>query len=154
MRLLDYIKKYHNLDLSIVLMDELGYSDDEITSKLEIARASIYNAKTRFEPLLNALSSIAEDKPVSYGDPAVNAIVEAFKDSFGTTKVSKYDRYAAKRLATKHGADRIIAVIKALSAGAGDKFAPSINNVSQLEEKFVSVGKFLQNKSYQGIVEL
>lgn len=154
MKYIDYLKKYHNIDLFIVLMDELGYSDDEIITKLETSKGNLYNAKGRLEPLLEALKNMDAPEPVTYGDPEINAVIEAFKISFGTTKASQYDRYAAKRLYTKHGAQNIVTIIEALASYGGDKYAPAVNSVRQLEEKWVSVGKFLNNKSNNIMVEL
>lgn len=91
----------------------------------------------------------------NYGDPEVSTIVESFKEHFGTTKTSKWDRFAAKRLASKHGVDRILAVIDALSMVGGDKYAPSVNNVSQIEEKWVAIIRFLGGKvESEGVKEL
>jgi len=81
----------------------------------------------------------------NFGNQAVSGIVEAFKDSFGTTKASKWDRFSAKRLGDKYGSEEIIKVIKAL-ATVEDKYKPVTNSVQQLEEKWVQVGRFLQDK--------
>lgn len=153
MNLLDYIKKYHNLDLFIALLDEMNFSDEEIITKLSISKMTIYNAKERLQPLMTALATIDHKLP-QYGNPDVNTIVDTFKERFGTTKTSKNDRFAAKRLAAKHGADNVARVIIALGDSVGDTYAPSVNSVQQLEEKWVSVGKFLNNKSSDNMVVL
>lgn len=154
MKYLDYIKQYTNFDNVLVLFDELGFTDEEIMTKLEVSKQTIYNAQKRQEPLITALAAIPEPKAVQYGNPDINTIVEAFKQSFGTTAASRYDRFAAKRLAEKHGAENIVKVIQVLSQRAGAKFAPSVNSVSELEKKWVSVGKFLNNESNDVMIEL
>lgn len=78
-----------------------------------------------------------------YGDPDVNAIIDTFQEYFGTTKATKYDRFAAKRLAKKHTAKTVCEVIMALSQTTRYKFAPVVNSVSQLENKWVSVIRYL-----------
>lgn len=154
MKYLDYLKQYTNFDNVVVLFDELGFTDEEIMSKLEVSKQTIYNAQKRQEPLIKALSDVADPKAIQYGNPDINTIVEAFKQAFGTTSASRFDRFAAKRLADKHGAENIVTVINALSSRAGAKFAPSVNSVSELEKKWVSVGKFLNNESNDVMIEL
>lgn len=146
MNFIEHLKRHDNFDLFVLMMDELGYTDEEITTKLDISKQRIYDAKKRLEPLLEALQAIGDPKPVVYGNPDIATVVEAFKKAFGTTKVSRYDRYAAKRLAEKHTADKVVHLINALAAGADDQYAPSINSVSQLEEKLVSVVQFVKKK--------
>lgn len=79
-----------------------------------------------------------------YGNLNVDQVCDAFKDSFGTTKTSKYDRFAANRLATKYGAESVVTIIKLLSQNQADRFAPTVNNVTEVEAKWVSVMKFLR----------
>ncbi len=154
MRYLDFIKKYQNLDLFTALMDELGFTDEEITKRLEISKQSIYDAKKRLEPIMEALKNVADENPVVYGNPDVNLIVSTFKDCFGTTKANNYDRYAAKRLAAKHGVANIVAIIEALARYGGDKYCPSVNSVRQLEDKLVSVMAFLKKQSGNLTIDL
>lgn len=89
----------------------------------------------------------------NFGNQAVSAVVEAFKDSFGTTKASKYDRFSAKRLSDKYGSENIVMIIKAL-AGTNDKYKPIVNSVQQLEEKWVAVGNFIKSKSVKENTEV
>ncbi|HET7630453.1 MAG TPA: hypothetical protein VFK03_03700 [Candidatus Saccharimonadales bacterium] len=79
-----------------------------------------------------------------YGEQAVGAVVEAFKEAFGTTKVSKYDRFAAHRLAEKHGQEAVVTIIRLLAQKSSEKFCPTVNSISQLEEKWVSALRFLR----------
>lgn len=154
MTLLQYLKQYTNFDAVIVLFDDLGYTDEEITTKLEISKQNIYDARKRLQELLDGLKAIEPKLPVSYGNKDVNAIVEAFKQSFGTTKTTKYDRWAAKRLSDAYGTDNIVKVIQALADISRDKYTPVVNNVAQLEQKWNSVGKAIANQSNNAMVDL
>jgi len=81
---------------------------------------------------------------VGYGDADVDRVVQKFTDTFGTTKVSKYDRYAARRLAQKYGSQAIVGIIQLLGENREEKYAPVIGNIVQLEDKLVSVLNFLR----------
>ena len=80
---------------------------------------------------------------VNKSKPDINAIVLGFREAFGTTKTSKFDRFAANRLVKAYGPENVLNVIKALSGLQGQKFCPTVNSVSELETKWVSVGRFL-----------
>lgn len=82
---------------------------------------------------------------LGYGDKDVDAIVLKFSETFGNTKVSKYDRFAAQRLAHKYGSQAVVGIISILAQRNGEKFAPVVNNVAQLESKFVSILNFVRN---------
>lgn len=84
---------------------------------------------------------------IGFGEPDIDKIIEAFKTTFGTTKSSRYDRFAAKRLADKYGSKSICGIIQMLGDRSGDKYAPVVNSVAQLEEKIVNVLRFLRDKS-------
>jgi hypothetical protein len=82
---------------------------------------------------------------LGYGDKEVDRVIEMFTNTFGTTKVSRYDRFAANRLVEKYGSQAVVGIIDLLGKNAGEKFAPVTNSVSQLEEKMPSVLNFLRN---------
>lgn len=145
---------HQNFDLFIVFLKELGYTDADIMKRCDIPKQRIYDARNRLETLLQALKNIDDPKSVVYGNPDVSRIVEAFKTNFGTTKTTKYDRWAANRLAKKHGAENIVTVIAALASLRENKYAPAINSVDQLEIKWVSAGQFLNKQSGQEIIKL
>lgn len=81
--------------------------------------------------------------PAEYGQPEINEVIATFKEVFGTTKATRYDRFAAKRLITKHGVANVKLVITALAAKGSAKYSPTVNSVSQLEDKWVSIVKYL-----------
>ena len=82
---------------------------------------------------------------LSYGDADINRVVTTFTDTFGTTKVSKADRFAANRLVRKYGAQSVVGIVQLLAQNSTQKFAPVVGSVSQLEQKWVSVLNFLRN---------
>ena len=62
MNFLTHLKRHENFDSYIVLFDELGYTDEEITTKLEISKQLIYDSRRRLAPLMEALKSIGDPK--------------------------------------------------------------------------------------------
>ena len=82
---------------------------------------------------------------LGYGDNDVEVIVQKFSETFGTTKTSKQDRWAAHRLAQKFGSQSVVGVIGLLAQNSDQKYAPVVNSVAELENKFVSVMNFLRN---------
>lgn len=82
---------------------------------------------------------------LSYGDADINRVVTTFTDTFGTTKVSKADRFAANRLVRKYGAQSVVGIVQLLAQNSTQRFAPVVGSVSQLEQKWVSVLNFLRN---------
>lgn len=81
-----------------------------------------------------------------FGNQEVGEVLEAFKSQFNTTAISKYDRFAAKRLADRHGVGNIIKVITSMATLSDRQFAPSVNSVSELERKWVSCLSFLKKQ--------
>lgn len=134
-------------------MNDAGYTNEDLTERFEVSKQRIYDAKKRLEPILSVLDS-AKTYRRDMRDKDVQNIVDGFSDAFGNTKTSMYDRYAAKRLHIKYDSSMVIKIIQALASHTTDKYAPTVNNVSQLEEKWVQVGKFLQTKSSEGMIEL
>jgi hypothetical protein len=84
---------------------------------------------------------------LGYGNADIDKVVEAFSMTFGTTKVSKYDRFAANRLCSKYGSQGVVGVIKLLGENSSVKYAPVVNNVAELENKMVSILSFLRTLS-------
>lgn len=80
-----------------------------------------------------------------HGNSDVDNIVETFTDTFGNTKTTQYDRFAANRLATTYGTKATVEIIRLLGSKRTEKYAPVVNNVRQLEDKFVSVMTFLRD---------
>lgn len=145
MRYLEYLKKYTYFDLFIVLMDDLNYTDEEITTKLEVSKQLIYDARKRLKPLIDALNSLDDFKDPRRSD--IQEVIDTFKEAFGTTGSDSYDRYAAKRLIDKHTTKTIVTIIKVMAQYGGDKYAPNVNSVRDLEKKFVTVMNFLKRQN-------
>lgn len=143
-------------DLFICLMSELGYTGEEIANKLNVSEPTVYNAKNRLRILTETittgkeLSATRED----LRNKDVESIVTAFKESFGTTTINKYDRFAAKRLADKHGAENIVKIITILSQHSGDQYVPSVNSVRQIEVKWVNIANFFKKLQSNQEIEL
>jgi hypothetical protein len=83
---------------------------------------------------------------LGYGDADVDAVVQAFADTFDTTKTTKRDRWAAARLVKRHGRAAIVGIIGLLGKYSGQPYAPVVNSVSELEEKLVSVLAFIRKQ--------
>lgn len=87
---------------------------------------------------------------LGYGDKDVDRITQKFTDVFGTTKISKSDRFSARRLANKYGGQSVCGIIDLLAKNNGEKYAPVVNSVAQLEEKMPSVLNFLRKVQGKG----
>jgi transposase len=154
MTYLELTKKVANIDLIICLLNEFGMSNQEIMDKMKITEPTIYNAQKRLETITEALKTIAGEEPKDLRNKDVQAVVEAFKESFGTTTTSRYDRFAAKRLSDKHGTDNIVKIIKVLAQHTGDKYTPSVNGVRQIEEKWVNIAAFFKRMQAERPIDL
>jgi hypothetical protein len=110
-----------------------------------------YSSKA--ESIVKALAE-AGALNITYGNEEVGKITDAFKQHFGVTKASKYDRWAASRLAKKHGSGNVVAVIQVMSRAQGMPFCPVINSISQLEDKWLSVAGFIQRNQVKEEIKL
>jgi hypothetical protein len=91
---------------------------------------------------------------IGYGNADVDIVVGKFADTFGTTKVSRQDRFAANRLVAKYGSQSVVGIVDMLAKHSTEKFTPVVNSVSQLEEKMPSVLNFLRNQQNEEVIEL
>lgn len=90
---------------------------------------------------------------LGYGDADIDIVVDTFKEVFGTTRVSKQDRYAARRLATKYGSQAVVGIMRLLHQSSDNQYAPVVGSVAQLEEKWVSVLNFVR-KQKSSIIDI
>ena len=142
MRVSDFVKQVSIFDLVVLLLLEFNSDNAELTAtQTGVTRQTVTNIRNKNKIFTEALKE--NTAQVEYGNPEINTLLKAFSDTFGTTKTSRFDRYAAKRLITKHGADKILTLISELRKMAESKFAPSVNNVSDIETKWVQIIKFL-----------
>lgn len=153
MQVIELAKSLNVIDLLLLILDEKGFSDAEIASIMEVSKQTIHNSKKRNMELLEALKMV-KSPPKEYGNKDINAVIKAFTDSFGTTKTTKYDRFAAKRLSDKYEPKIIVGAIRALSASQSDKYCPSVRSVTQFEEKLPNIIRYLKNKSTDGVLAL
>jgi hypothetical protein len=79
------------------------------------------------------------------GDPDVASILDHFQMAFRTTTVSRTDRFAASRLAKRNGSATVIYMIQELNKRRTEKYAPTVNNLTDLERKWPSVERFVSN---------
>lgn len=86
---------------------------------------------------------------LGYGDADIDMVVQSFTDTFGTTKVSRADRWAASRLVKAHGAQSVMGIVRLLAQHSGEQYVPVVNNVAELENKFLSVVHFLRKTNGQ-----
>lgn len=84
---------------------------------------------------------------LGHGNADIDIVVEQFQETFGTTKVTRQDRWAANRLVTKYGSQSVAGVIKLLGQNMTERYAPVVGSITQLEAKWVSVMNFLRNLS-------
>lgn len=82
---------------------------------------------------------------LGYGDAEVDQVLEAFKEANGTTKVTKYDRFAASRMVKEYTGKAVVQIVKMLAQSNG-KYKPVVNNIQQLEDKWVSVVNYLRSE--------
>lgn len=99
------------------------------------------------EPTANMVLDVLVEEGVlnlDYGDDNIGRVVTSFTETFGTTKTSKYDRFAAKRLSDRYGVQAVTGVITLLGRKRDEPYAPVVGNIKQLEDKWVSVLNFLR----------
>jgi hypothetical protein len=90
-------------------------------------------------------------KTTNFGDKDIDDTVKLFKELFGTSKASSKDRYATKRMIDTHGVQNLQRVIVELARRSGGQYSPTVNSLSQLEEKWVSVTKYIVANNTQYI---
>lgn len=86
---------------------------------------------------------------LGYGDADINEVIRVFTETFGTTKVSNADRFAANRLVKKYGTQAIVGIIKLLAQHSTERYAPVVGSIVQFENKIVSVLHFLRTRQDQ-----
>lgn len=91
---------------------------------------------------------------LGYGDTDVDRAIQAFVDTFGVTKTSKIDRFAAHRLVRKYGTQSVCGVIKLLGANQDQKYVPVVNSVSELEQKWVSILNFVRKLNIDDTIDI
>ena len=149
MRINDFAKDIKIIDLIVLWLDEQGFSDNEIATMAGISTQTLHNTKNRLKPFLDSLKAV-KGELVEYGNHDINTIINTFSQAFGTTKSTKWDRFAAKRLLAKYPSELLVGAINALAGSQNDKYAPSVRSISQFEEKLPNIARFLNQKSDNG----
>lgn len=91
---------------------------------------------------------------LGYGNADIDMVVQKFTDTFGTTKVSKYDRFAAHRLVNKYGSQAVVGIVQLLADSSTEKYAPVVGSIAQLEDKWVSVMNFLRTQKGEEVIDV
>lgn len=91
---------------------------------------------------------------LGYGDADVDAITDKFKLTFGATKTTKQDRWAAHRLTQKYGSQSVVGIIGLLAQHSESRYAPVVNNITELENKWVSILNFLRTVDGEATIEV
>lgn len=91
---------------------------------------------------------------LGYGDADIDKVVEQFQETFGTTKTSRQDRWAANRLVKKYSAQAVCGIVKLLGENSTERYAPVIGSIAQLETKWVSVLHFLRSLTGDETIQL
>lgn len=121
-------------------------------TKREIAIASVSNILTSWigthdlDVAIPIVDQLIMDGIISLayaGDPDVSAAVDQFQIMFHTTAPLKTDRFAASRLTKRHGLATVLFFIQQLGNRRTEKFAPVVNSLTQLEQKWPSIEKFI-----------
>lgn len=111
--------------------------------------------------VVELVATITQDKPTAemvvdrlieegvlhlgYGNADIDRVVSNFTETFGTTKTSRSDRWAANRLVSKYGVESVVVITKMLAENSQEKYAPVVGSITQLESKWISVLRFLRN---------
>lgn len=103
---------------------------------------SIIGNRTKALAIVEALVDAGYIQP-KRGNTEVQVIIDCFKRVFGTTSHSRYDRYAASRLANLHSAPTVCDIIETLGQKRHEQFCPLVGSISELEKKWVAVQRFL-----------
>lgn len=149
MKIIELARTMSVLDFVVLVLSEKGLSGDEIATLTDSTRQTVHNIKKRHEELISALGAIKTEEK-EFGNPDINLVVNTFMKEFDTTKTSKYDRFAAKRLSDKHGAAQIAQIIKLLRQASEDKYAPSVNNISEFEIKWPKISNYFRKRISDG----
>jgi hypothetical protein len=88
---------------------------------------------------------------ITYGDDDINSAVSHWKKEFGKNPPAKptLSRYPLKRLIDAYTLPKVLGAITAVRQSIGDRYAPSINNPKDLEDKWIQLVKHYQGKKGQ-----
>lgn len=112
------------------------------------------NVLDKSNTLRNADNSLPQktEQKQEYGNPAINALFDAWQNSLGvpiTSKVTK-NRYSAQRLLKRYGEENLIKLIALAGKASTAQYAPQIANFMDLEEKMPNLLLWAKKKAAQG----
>lgn len=97
--------------------------------------------------LLERVPTVKEAKELAIVNPQVKQVIEHFQETIGTMSRMPSQRKSADRLIKARGFERVMGAIKAAKAAQGQDYAPVINNLVALEEKWVSLEGFYKRSA-------
>ena len=141
--------KPNNLFTEITICNYAKYQkkiDSNVDNNLTTTRQQVDNKLTHYKNKEERIKKTTINSS-EYGDKDVNKVIAEFKEVFDSTLPKlQANRYASKRLITRHGVDKVLSMVKSAGAIQGEVYAPSINSVIELEAKLVSLVGFLKRQ--------
>ncbi|MFD4554442.1 hypothetical protein ACFWP5_08940 [Streptomyces sp. NPDC058469] len=109
-----------------------------------------YDQKRFFEVIPEKIADTPVEAPaevVTYGNADINEVIAYFETAFNLTMPrAKQQRWAAKRMLTKHGMADLKQVIDAARAVRGIQYAPVILSLEDLAEKWNKLAEFYRKQ--------
>ncbi|HOR57547.1 MAG TPA: hypothetical protein PLV82_02625 [bacterium] len=98
--------------------------------------------------IVTSNTKLNSSKRCTKGNEDINKAVEHWKKTFGKNPPSKLtlSRYPFKRLIDAYTLDHVLSAITVVGQSVDDKYAPSINNPKDLEDKWISLIKYYKSK--------
>ena len=96
----------------------------------------------------SAINGICHEKAVARNNPKGTPNTDAAANADITIPMA-----AARRLATKYGSQAVVGIMRLLHQSSDNQYAPVVNSVSQLEEKWPSVLNFVR-KQKSSIIDI
>lgn len=96
----------------------------------------------------NAITKVIGETPETFGNADINDILEAWEQHCGfkiTSKV-RLNRFACQRLLKSKGKEAIFKALPYVAESQSDRYAPSIVNIMDLEEKWNALGVWYKKK--------
>lgn len=99
---------------------------------------------------VDELPPIPPRPPQEYGNPDVNKVLKTFEEKFDLKlKRLPPQRFAAKRLITRYGLDKVLGGIHAAQIVRDEAYAPQILNIEDLWEKWDKLAAYYRKKHKQ-----
>ena len=92
----------------------------------------------------------------TFGNPEINNLFLKFEEIVGIKVSSKVksNRFACKRLLQKHESNVIEQVLYIVAQANSDRYAPTITDFIELEQKWNRLGVWWRKKQNEGVLEV